>query len=282
MKKTLFVFFLMILLTTACSTVEEPAPKPTEVVEPTKVVSPPTNTPAPTDTEYKPTHPAITADSLQPGQTPYAFLSSSDVEIRYLFYLPENYDPSIRWPLILFLHGGDGNGMNINRIMNKTLPNYIENLPDFPFIVVSPQLPNGFWPKLIDPIDELLDHLIEVLPIDADHIYLTGLSGGGYGTWKYALKYPDRFAAIAPIAGGPSVTTDRVPEDICTLKELPIWAFHGEEDLIPPEQNIEPIEALEACSGNVRLTLYPDTGHDAWTPTYTNPDFYDWLLQHSK
>lgn len=273
MKNHLVTFCIALALLAACAPATEPPPPP----------QPPTNTPEPAVTEYIPTHPVLSLDSLQSGQTPYAFLSSSGVEVRYLLFLPDNYDPTVEWPIIIFLHGTGGIGMNINLIMNKTLPNYVEELPDFPFIVVSPQLPKGGWRSLIDPIDELLDHLIEVLPVDVDHLYLTGLSAGGYGTWKYALKYPDRFAAIAPIAGGASLTTDPVPEDVCKLKDLPIWVFHGEADkVIPPEMNIEVVDALESCGANVNITLYPDTGHDAWTPTYTNPAFYEWLLQHSK
>jgi len=260
-KNNLVFLFVIVLLLSACA-------QPTET--------------ALQATEYSPTHPALSIDSLQPGtQTPYAFLSSSDVEVRYLLFLPDNYDPAVESPMIIFLHGSGGTGMNIDRLKNRALPNYAEETPDFPFIVVSPQLPKGLWTKLIDPIEELLDHLTETLPVDVDHLYLTGLSIGGYGTWNYALKYPDRFAAIAPIAGGASLTADRVPEDICKLKELPIWVFHGEADtVIPPEMNIEVVDALESCGANVKLTLSPDTGHDAWTSAYTNPAFYEWLLSY--
>ena len=38
------------------------------------------------------------------------------------------------------------------------------------------------------------------------------------------------------------------------------------------------VEALQAIGGNVKLTVYPEAGHDAWTPTYADPAFYEWLL----
>jgi predicted peptidase len=42
------------------------------------------------------------------------------------------------------------------------------------------------------------------------------------------------------------------------------------------------VEALKQCGGEVRLTLYPDLGHNSWTRTYNNMELYSWLLQHKK
>lgn len=275
------ILVLLILVLYACSApaTSGGSPEPTQALLRTE-----TTEPVVTASNYVPSFPAISTESLQPGQTPYAFLSNSGVEVRYLFYLPENYDSNKQWPLIVFLHGNGEIGRNIDRLYESTPLNYVEVLTDFPFMVVSPQLPDGFWTQLLDPINELLDYLIEVLPVDKNHIYLTGISLGGYGTWQYALHFPDRFAAIAPISGGPTLSaSNRVPEDICILKDLPIWAFHGADDrMVPPEQDIEPVAALEACGGNVQLTLYSNTGHDAWVQTYSDPAFYEWLLEQSK
>ena len=33
---------------------------------------------------------------------------------------------------------------------------------------------------------------------------------------------------------------------------------------------------------DIRLTVYPEDGHDSWTHAYTEPTFYDWLLQHGR
>jgi predicted peptidase len=42
------------------------------------------------------------------------------------------------------------------------------------------------------------------------------------------------------------------------------------------------VEALEQVNGNVKLTVYSEAPHDAWTRTYNNPQLYEWLLQQSK
>ena len=89
------------------------------------------------------------------------------------------------------------------------------------------------------------------------------------------LKYPERFAAIVPIASGGD------PEKACALKDVPVWAFHGaKDDVVLPEESEEMVKALKAC-GDVRFTLYPDAYHDSWTQTYDNPELYEWLLRHT-
>jgi predicted peptidase len=115
------------------------------------------------------------------------------------------------------------------------------------------------------------------LPVDEDRIYLTGLSMGGYATWAWATLQPGRFAAIAPIAGG------WAPEDACKLKELPIWAFHGAKDsVVPVGPHQQMIDAINACGGDAKFTVYPDADHDSWTATYANPELFEWFLRHRR
>ncbi len=41
-------------------------------------------------------------------------------------------------------------------------------------------------------------------------------------------------------------------------------------------------EATRKQGGEVKITVYPEAGHDSWTETYDNPELYTWLLRHSK
>jgi hypothetical protein len=100
---------------------------------------------------------------------------------------------------------------------------------------------------------------------------------GGFGTWRMAMKYPNIFAAIAPICGGGDTA------EIAKLKNMPVWCFHGaKDDVVKPEQSIRMVEALKKYNPNVRLTMYPDANHDSWTATYNNDSLYEWFLQHKK
>lgn len=196
---------------------------------------------------------------------------------RYLLFLPPDYGSrSERWPLILFLHGGGERGNDIARVKVHGPPKIVAQRPDFPFIIVAPQVDtNMIWSTAT--LDALLEEVVEKHRVDPDRTYLTGLSMGAYGAWHLAMEFPHRFAALVPISGGAT------PSGMCALKHLPIWVFHGaKDDVIKPDRSEELVTRLERCGGNVKLTMYEDAGHDAWTRTYENPELYEWLLKHRR
>ena len=88
-------------------------------------------------------------------------------------------------------------------------PKLIEAGQEFPFIVVSPQCPEGRWWEPFE-LAALLDEIVEKYKVDQDRIYVTGLSMGGFGTWSLAAYQPKRFAAIVPICGGGEPFTNPV------------------------------------------------------------------------
>ena len=206
------------------------------------------------------------------------------VKISFLFYLPDSYgkDPKKKWPLILFLHGMGERGDDLEILKNHPLPKILERQKDFPAIVVSPQLPlsKKLWDDLIDPIKELLDQVQSKYSVDTKRVYATGLSMGGAGTWNFALRYPKYFAAIVPIAGAYKFKSKELPDNICDLKILPIWAFHGGKDeAVQAWQTEILVDALKICGNNIRFTLYPEADHaQSWIQAYANPELYKWLF----
>lgn len=198
------------------------------------------------------------------------------VPLHYLLSLPADYstqgDPS---PLLLFLHGGGESGHDLTKVKKHGPPRLIESGVKLPFVVVSPQNPGSaqFWDE--DALLRLLDHLENTLNLDRNRIYLTGLSRGGYGAWRLALENPHRFAALLVISGA-------APSPYAHwLGDLPTWVFHGAQDpVIPVAESQRMVDAIKTHGGNVRLTIYPDSRHDAWTETYANPEIYQWLLRH--
>ena len=204
--------------------------------------------------------------------------------MQYLVYLPKDYDvkSSKHWPLILFLHGAGERGTNIQRVAIHGPPSLVRQGKDFPFIIVSPQCPEGeSWQN--DSLVKLLNHVLGEYKADAKRVYLTGLSMGGYGTWNLAVAHPEKFAAIVPICGGGdyinTVLASRAKA--AALQRLPVWAFHGAKDqVVPLDESERMINALKklGCK-EVKLTVYPEASHDSWTETYNNPELYKWLLQ---
>jgi predicted peptidase len=200
-------------------------------------------------------------------------------KINYLLYLPKDYakDKQKKWPVMVFLHGSGERGADLNRVKLHGPPKIVETeKKDLPFIIVSPQCPEGEWWKPITVIG-LVDEVLAKYRADADRVYLTGLSMGGFGTWATACEFPDRFAAIAPICGG------GVAYETMALKNVPVWAFHGEKDqAVPFQQSVVMCQAVKQFGGDAKLTLYPDATHDCWTRTYANPELYEWLLSHKR
>jgi predicted peptidase len=198
------------------------------------------------------------------------------VTMKYLLYLPKDYAEKPSWPLMLFLHGAGERGDDLALVKKHGPPKLIESGKDFPFIVVSPQCAAGRWWEPVE-LATLLDEIVETHKVDQERIYVTGLSMGGFGTWSLAAYQPKRFAAIAPICGGGE------PFAAMLLARMPAWVFHGAKDpVVPLERSEKMVEAVKKFGGNVKFTVYPEAKHDAWTETYANPQFYQWLLQQRR
>jgi predicted peptidase len=224
------------------------------------------------------------------GQTPQKFsLERKQVLFAdYLLSLPEGYgtDPAKRWPLLMFLHGAGERGTNI-WLVAKHGP-FKTGAATNNFIIVSPLCPAGKdWSE--DVLLALLDDIEARYPVDKHRVYLTGLSMGGFGTWNLGLNHPDRFAAIAPICGGGEtigivLAHNYDPVTLAQMKSLGIWAFHGGKDTtVPTDESAHMVNALKAvgCT-DIKLTIYPEAGHDSWTQAYAEPELFPWLLKHSR
>jgi predicted peptidase len=210
---------------------------------------------------------------------------SRDVVVRYMLFTPQDYQADGRpWPLLLFLHGlGECSLDDLTRVKIHGPAKLVDSRPDFPFVLVTPQCPPPKGQMKDVPtawkaaqLIQLLDHVTNELNIDRTRVYATGLSMGGYGTWRLVAAYPERFAAAVPICGGGE--PDRMAGP---LSRVPIWAFHGAKDpTVPLARSREMVDAVRCAGGNVRFTVYPDVEHNSWEPTYDNPEVYDWLLAH--
>jgi predicted peptidase len=194
------------------------------------------------------------------------------LSLHYLLYLPEGYDSTGKpWPLVLFLHGSGERGADLTAVTHQGLPK-LAGGRSLPFILVAPQVPAGeIWS--VDALKALLDDLQSRLRVDPDRVYLTGLSMGAFGAWDLAIANPDRFAALLVISGGGN------PVEVCRLKDVPVWIVHGrKDDVIPVSWAEELGKRLERCAGKVKVTIYPDAGHDAWSRTYEDPAVLEWML----
>ena len=210
------------------------------------------------------------------------FVASNDTTVPYRLYAPQSGVDGKQYPLVLFLHGGNGRGednvqqMSGGNIWGARIWALPENQKTHPCFVVVPQ-GTGWWKRRLPMVMELLDQLHPELGFDRNRVYVTGQSMGGYGTWDALTDYPETFAAGVPLAGGgePDKAVNIVEH------EIGVWAFHGGRD-DKADRSRAMITALEKAGGAPRFTEYPDAGHDIWMRAYTEKQLLPWLFSHRR
>ena len=146
---------------------------------------------------------------------------------------------------------------------------------NFPFITVSPICARDTWFDYMETLSALVLELSSSDFVDPSRLYLTGASMGGYATWQLAMSMPGCFAAIIPVCGGGMYW------NAARLAGTPVWAFHGAlDDAVLVEESIKMVDAVNNNGGSAKLTVYPNNTHDAWNDTYSNPEVFEWLLEH--
>lgn len=197
--------------------------------------------------------------------------------LQYLIKYPKDFSNEKTYPVLFFLHGAGTRGKDINNVVNNVFMNCINNHNDLPFVVVAPLCSEDTWFDLWEHLERLVSHICGLPFADNNAIYLTGNSMGGYGAWQLGMSMPHIFAAIAPVCGGGMYW------NAGRLKNVPVWAFHGALDkTVLPEESEKMVNAVNKNGGNAKLTVYPDAAHDAWTPTYSNREVFEWMLSHKK
>jgi predicted peptidase len=202
--------------------------------------------------------------------------------IPYLLYLPKDYGSrETNWPVMLFLHGRGESFGPLSIVKKWGPPRIAERGENFGYVLVSPQCPQKeSWaqPAQQELILKLLNHVLENYKVDKDRVYLTGLSMGGYGSWRLAADHPELFAAVVPICGAGKTS------DADKLKELPIWVFHGTADpTVPFKRSEEMVDAIKAAGGTkIRFTTLEYIGHNSWESAYAAPELYEWLNHQSR
>lgn len=226
------------------------------------------------------------------------------VTYKYQVFVPDNWTPKQKWPMVLFLHGAGERADDGLQQTDIGIGTAIRNdRSRFAAIVVMPQCRKNLW-WIQQPMEDLaiasLEAAAKEFHGDPQRTYLTGLSMGGYGTWALAQKYPGRFAALIVICGGirppagtlkahPELAKLTPPDDLKSYSEaaakigkVPVWIFHGaDDDIVPVTESQRMQAAMKQAGAEVHYTEYPGIRHVSWDKAYDDPRLFPWLFSKS-
>ncbi|MGA7626601.1 MAG: alpha/beta hydrolase-fold protein [Candidatus Acidiferrales bacterium] len=221
-----------------------------------------------------------------------SYRSQSGEGMPYRLFVPPGYEPSYKYPIILWLHGAAGSGSdNISQLTGGNYPGSHlwttpENQAAYHAFVLAPQVDaSKGWarphtstpPVAIRLALEILATVEQKYSIDRAREYLAGQSMGGEGVWAALSIAPERFAAAIALCGyGDGYMIARVAE-------VPVWIFQGEEDPTVPVSRARMWAAdLRKAGGNPKYTEYPSIGHNVWDVAFSEPGLAKWLFLQAR
>lgn len=188
-------------------------------------------------------------------------------------YVPEYYDASRSWPLIVALHGGSGEG-------RAFLWTWLREARTRGCILLAPTATGSTWsltePEVDGPV--IARHIAQVSAgwsIDPRRVLLTGMSDGGTFTYSWGLGSDCPATHLAPIAAGyhPILMGFADPE---RLPGLPIRIIHGTRDwMFSAATAREAARTLRAARAAVAHVEIPDLAHAY--PREENAAILDWF-----
>jgi predicted peptidase len=220
------------------------------------------------------------------------YVDKSGTRMPYRLFVPANYDPNQKYPLVFWLHGAAGRGSdnskqisggNENGTHTWTTPPNQTQLPAF---VLAPQCPDDrYWAEpetneLSPQLQMALDILASVqkeFSIDPDRIYLAGQSMGGLGVWALLQAQPERWAAALVLCAFDNFT------NIKALAHIPLWVFQGDADIsVPVDLVRQMVKDLKKSGAQPRYSEYHKVGHDVWLKAFAEPDLVSWLASQKR
>jgi predicted esterase len=219
------------------------------------------------------------------GMVRLAYVDDVDGSVQWCRgYLPADYDPQRKWPMVVVLHGY--NPPNPPYIRWWSVADRHDRFADmYGAIIIHPMgryntSYNGIGDRDVVRAIELAKQRFSV---DEDRVSLMGYSMGGGGTWHVGTRHPDLFASLVPIYGGFDYRF-YIPEDIIAklgpwerlrfekdssfsqaeqLLNVPVWIIHGDADqTVDPDNSRYAVRMLQRWGYDVRYWEVPGLGHE--------------------
>jgi predicted peptidase len=243
---------------------------------------------------------AIAITSSAGAAEPEAHVFKSDGKaLPYRLLKPAETKSGEKHPLVVFLHGAGERGTDNKKQLvwfwdaKKPSPMTRPEVAAAKAFVIVPQCPEGKrwvevpWekgsyksPEVSEPLKltlALIDSFIKDNPIDADRVYVIGMSMGGYGAFDAVQRRPELCAACVSICGAGDLSKAK------DIAHVPVWAFHGEVDrAVPVSGSREMVDALKKAGAEPKYTEYPKVGHNSWSPAFAETEFWNWVFAQKR
>jgi len=229
------------------------------------------------------------------------FVSGNDT-LLYRVLLPLGYDEKKKYPLLLFLHsaGERGSDNEAQLVHGGDIFVRDSNTKKYRTVVILPPSPvASYWSDVHKTTDTptgqrtcsfntdeqptfamrwLLVFIIDLhnrYSLDESQLYVGGLSMGGMGTYELVRRMPCKFAVAFAICGAADTDTAK------QINKPAWWIFHGLKDDVVDRQFSKNMDlALKNAGADVKITLYPQDGHDSRDDAFKGPPLFSWLFSN--
>jgi phospholipase/carboxylesterase len=191
----------------------------------------------------------------------------------FSLYVPEYYTPDRSWPLVMALHGGNGNGRGF-------LWRWLRDARSLGAILVAPTALGSTWALMGEDADtanlaRILDSVRSRFNIDPARLLLTGMSDGGTFSYVTGLEPASPFTHLAPVAATFHPLMAEMA-DAERLRGLPIYIVHGALDWMFPVQTARITrDVLTAAGADVTYREIDNLSH--CYPREMNAPILNWL-----
>jgi phospholipase/carboxylesterase len=149
----------------------------------------------------------------------------------FCLYVPERYDGSAAWPLVVALHGGSGSG-------DDFIWTWLREARGRRFLLLAPTARGATWSMMGADVDapalaSMVRYVCERWRVNTGSILLTGLSDGATYALLCGLAKDSPFTALAPVSGTlhPAVLGGDRADAIAGRR---IYMVHGARDWLFP------------------------------------------------
>jgi phospholipase/carboxylesterase len=191
----------------------------------------------------------------------------------YSMYVPEYYTPNRRWPLVMALHGGSGNGRGF-------LWSWLREARSLGAILIAPTATGPTWALMGEDTDSpnlwrILEEIRARWNVDPARMLMTGMSDGGTFCYVSGLDAASPFTHLAPVSATFHPLMAEMA-DAQRLRGLPIHIVHGKLDwMFPVQVARQTQQALSAAGADVTYREIDDLSHTY--PREMNVAMLEWM-----